>query len=497
MRIINITACFVFTAALTFGNAQSNAVSNNRQDESTKVTATVTLPKDLESFTGLTLVLRLYEYDPLLADVSADLVEKIEKPDFSHTKGKPTVTKIEIGTKGRIKPRRSYYLTTFVLDGEQRTHIGEKDGKPELCKVITDGHPREVSVVVRVVSKTPAPKIRESVVCRSLEYAGVAVNEPGYHCWGTSPIMDDEGKVHLFVARWPIRSETFERGFDAAWRHDSEIAHYVGDGPEGPFAFSDVALKGTGKDTWDRYAPCNPLIKKVDGKYVLLHIANPVGMTKGMGRHPGTQRIGMALSDSLNGPWKKVGTDGKILDPSKERGHWTHRGSVVNPAFVKAPNGKYHLYFKSRGARMGVAISEKLEGPYVHQPNPISSSKRRTEDGYAFVSDGKFFLLTTDNHGVNVRGGGLLWRSDDGITFDATPEIGYQSPKTYLPRTPGTPVRKYYGSGTFQRPQVLLQNGRPTHLYAASGTNIKGGDGSLSYVLRCNYEKVENNEREI
>jgi hypothetical protein len=197
----------------------------------------------------------------------------------------------------------------------------------------------------------------------------------------------------------------------------------------------------------------------------------------------------MAISQSLDGPWKKVGKDGKILDPSKERGHWTNRSSVVNPAFLKAPNGKYHLYFKSKGAKMGVAIAEKLEGPYVHQPKPISSSERRIEDGYAFIMDSKFYLLTTDNHGVNVRGGGLLWKSDDGITFDATPEIGYQAPWTYLTRIPGTPVRNYYGSGTFQRPQVLVQNGRPTHLYVASGTNIKGGDGSLSYVLRCNYEK--------
>jgi hypothetical protein len=256
-------------------------------------------------------------------------------------------------------------------------------------------------------TETAALKVRESDFCRSLEYAGVAVNEPGYHCWGTSPIMDEEGKVHLFVARWPVPSETFRRGFDAAWRHDSEIAHYVGDGPEGPFTFRDVALRGTGKDTWDRYAPHNPLIKRMDGRYVLIYIANPVGITRGKGRHPATQRIGMAVSDSLDGPWRKVGKHGKILDPSDDPKHWTHRAQVVNPAFVQAPGGKCHLYFKSRGARMGAAIADKLEGPYVHQPNPISSNQRRVEDGYAFIMDGKFYLLTTDNHGVNVRGGGL------------------------------------------------------------------------------------------
>ena len=33
------------------------------------------------------------------------------------------------------------------------------------------------------------------------QYIGIAVEEPGYTVWGTSPIADDDGKIHLFVAR--------------------------------------------------------------------------------------------------------------------------------------------------------------------------------------------------------------------------------------------------------------------------------------------------------
>ena len=126
-------------------------IADDKNDKSTKVTATVKLPKELASFTGRTLELRLYEYDPLLADVSADLVEKIAKAKFSHSKGKPTELKIEIGANQQIKPRRNYYLTTFILEGPKRTHIGEKDGKRGLCKVITDGHPRKVKIIIRAV----------------------------------------------------------------------------------------------------------------------------------------------------------------------------------------------------------------------------------------------------------------------------------------------------------------------------------------------------------
>ncbi len=350
----------------------------------------------------------------------------------------------------------------------------------------------------RKKTAVPTPDIKESDFCRVLEYVGVAVDEPGYHCWGTSPVMDDEGKVHLFVARYPSRTGlidlvSYPRSFNAGWRHDSEIAHYVGDGPEGPFEFSDVAMRGTGEDTWDRYGYHNPCIQRVDGKYVLIFIANSCGITKGPTGNTGTQRTGMAVSDSPYGPWKKVGPDGGLILPRcEDRENWNYRGGGVNPAFSKNPNtGKYHLFFKGKGARMGLAIADKLEGPYVRQLEPISTSERRVEDGTAFVSGGKFYLLTTDNHGVNVRGGGLLWKSDDGITFDATPKIGYQSPKSYLPSSSnkGGWRKSYYGAGTFQRPQILLIDGRPTYLYVASGSSVTGGDGSLSYVLKANWGK--------
>lgn len=125
--------------------------ADDKPDTSTKVTAAVSLPKTLATFTGRTLELRLYEYDPRLADAPSKLIQKIAKPGFAHTKGKPTVTKIVIGAKGTINPRRSYYLTMFVLNGKRRTHIGEKDGKRGLCKVLTNGQPRNVKVIVRSI----------------------------------------------------------------------------------------------------------------------------------------------------------------------------------------------------------------------------------------------------------------------------------------------------------------------------------------------------------
>ena len=90
-----------------------------------------------------------------------------------------------------------------------------------------------------------------------LEYVGIAVEEPGYHVWGSSPVNGPEGKIHLFVSRWPVK-EKF-----GAWIAHCEIARYVSDSPEGPFVFQEVVLKGTDRGTWDRKSPHNPNVQKV------------------------------------------------------------------------------------------------------------------------------------------------------------------------------------------------------------------------------------------
>jgi len=224
------------------------------------------------------------------------------------------------------------------------------------------------------------------------EFVGKAVEERGYHIWGTSPIWGDDGKVHLFVARWPK-----EYKVDPGWRSHSEIAHYVGDKPEEPFVFSDIALKGTGQDSWDKYGIHNPNIQRVGDKYVLLYIAND---NFNQPPHPSNQNIGMVVSDSPYGPWRKVNGDRKILSPPTNPDYWNYQAlnGVVNPAL---------LYFKSSKGRMGLAIAQSLEGPYVQTPLPVTANGKTIEDGYAFIYNDEICLLTTDNHGIIEKGGGV------------------------------------------------------------------------------------------
>jgi hypothetical protein len=330
------------------------------------------------------------------------------------------------------------------------------------------------------------------------EFVGVAVEEPGYTVWGTSPIMGEDGKTHLFVARWPC-----ELKVDPGWRTHSEIAHYIGDLPEGPFEFSDVAVTGEieGKEgqapcnpaihrvEYNKgFAPHNPAIHRVDSLYALFYITN-----NGIKEHPSNQYICLAVSESLYGPWKKAGDNGKILAPPDNPDYWNHKAGngVNNPAFLPHPEGGFFLYFKSEKARMGLAVAENLEGPYVQLPFPVTANNRIIEDGYAFMYKGKFALLTTDNHGMIEAGGGILWTSDDGILFKEYEKgmhriADYNDGKDYTdaskPAIHYGPASKQYAKP--ERPQLLLIDGKPKYLYVGSGHNIYGGDCTVSYVLR-------------
>lgn len=319
------------------------------------------------------------------------------------------------------------------------------------------------------------------------KFIGEAINEPGYDIWGSSPLRDEEGNIHLFCARWPSSDP-----FISAWRFQSEIAHYTAKHPEGPFEFQQVVGQGKGKQTWNAAGFHNPNIRKIDGRYVLVYIAND-----GAQAHGPNQRIGMLLSDDLNGPWTEIPNEQQpLLSPPADSSLWCYQSGcgVNNPSLLKHPNGKYHLYFKAMtGPRpdgkvsMGLAIADKLEGPYVIQPTPITANDRVIEDGYAFRWRGHICLLTTDNHGMLEEGGGLLWTSKDGRTFDAKPLPGFHHfGEVYLKgEVPETANARYTPVVKFERPQLLMgADGEPEYLYCPSGVAIDGSDGTNCYVLR-------------
>lgn len=287
-----------------------------------------------------------------------------------------------------------------------------------------------------------------------LEPVGRILGLEGWHVWGSSAIDGPDGKVHLFTSRWPEES-----GF-RGWSTHSEIMHSVSDSAEGPFEVVNVPLQGRGGHHWDAAMVHNPTIHEFDGRYYLVHIGNRDG-------RPFTQQIGVAVADDLYGPWERF--DEPLLGPGLYRAwDWL---MATNPAIVRHPNGQFWLYYKSWDIgdltrKMGLAIADEIMGPYEKHPdNPLvdySPESKQVEDAYVWIEDGVFYMLMADNGGGVVRQhGGALITSEDGIHW-SEPMLGYDSTDAYFE---GEPVRR------FERPQVLLRQGRPAYLYLSMASD--------------------------
>jgi hypothetical protein len=124
---------------------------NGKAIEAKGAQGVLIIPKTVGSFEGHTLEIKLWEYDPFLADASAKLVDEFGAKTYGHMQGKDTETSFSVGAKLEPRKDRRYYITVFVVKDGKRTHIGERDGKSGLCKVLTQGNPASVKMIARAV----------------------------------------------------------------------------------------------------------------------------------------------------------------------------------------------------------------------------------------------------------------------------------------------------------------------------------------------------------
>ena len=255
----------------------------------------------------------------------------------------------------------------------------------------------------------------------------------GYFNWGASIIKGDDGKYHMFYARWK-KEYTF-----LGWLTHSEVAHAVSKNPDGPWKYKETVLTGRGKGHWDAITAHNPKIKYFDGKYYLYYISTNMGdkayteedliETASVGySHKNwkilrpNQRTGVAVAESLKGPWKRM--DQTLIEPSGPITTLT-----VNPAIDKGKDGKYYLVVKGDKPNdknfvrnQAVAVSEKPDGPFVIQPKPVidyidtedvsvwyDDTRERFYGVFHSNHDGKFIGLITSADGINWKKAADYW----------------------------------------------------------------------------------------
>lgn len=202
-------------------------------------------------------------------------------------------------------------------------------------------------------------QLKISSFCESLDPVHRILEDPEWASWDMAPIYDDSGRVHLFVGRWPS---------DGDWLVNAQIVHAVSHSPEGPYQVLDTIFQD---DTISYY---NPQINQVDGTYVMVYAYKERSLARI------NQKVGLATSGSLDGPWVESPFN-PVLAPSYEKGSFDCL-HASNPSFHTDMEGKYRIYYKTVSDQpddpylrtISLATSENIEGPYeAHPENPVIS----------------------------------------------------------------------------------------------------------------------------
>lgn len=317
----------------------------------------------------------------------------------------------------------------------------------------------------------------------------------GYWVWCGSVVLGEDNKYHMFASRWKK-----DVPMHPGWLIKSEVVRAVSDTPEGPFTFEEVVLPARGAQFWDGRSTHNPHIKKIDDTYVLYYM----GTT-----HPfpdnyentdavvtcarANKRIGIAISKSVFGPWKR--TDFPILST---RPNYFDNFLTSNPAPCVLDNGNVFMMYKARnyidmpynrplhGSMMfGMAKADSFNGTYKHMSEkPLFGTSAEFEDPFIWHDMDGFNMIAKDMDG-SISGehyGGVHALSQDGIHWELEKDVLFYSRK--IPFSDGV-VREM---ANMERPFILFHKDKPTHIYFATSdgkpeTGFVGCDNTWNMVI--------------
>lgn len=311
-----------------------------------------------------------------------------------------------------------------------------------------------------------------------------------YWTWCGSVIRDDDGRYVMFVSRWDKRLS-----FSPHWLTNSEIVMAVAEEPTGPYRFKCVVLGAHDHSAWDGRMAHNPAVIRHDGRYLLFYTGTtysgptptydaPATLTGKEGSGDPArmrqldrrvidahrnQRIGLAVAERLDGPWRR--SDTPLLEPRP--GHWDSL-ITTNPAPCVTPEGELLLVYKSVGRlgemmHLGIAGANQYDQPFRRLRNdPILKASNigdHVEDPFLWYADGRYQLIMKSMNGKlgGEERGGITIESFDGVNWSVSSEAR----KAYSRN-----IRWDDGSTTTQafleRPQLLIEDGKPTYMFAAT-----------------------------
>lgn len=318
-----------------------------------------------------------------------------------------------------------------------------------------------------------------------------------YYVWDCSVIKSD-GKYHMFSSRWDRKL-----GFGWNWLFNSEIVHCVSDTPEGPYKFQNVVLPRRGRQYFDGMSTHNTSIKEYNGKFYLYYMGTTYGgdmleCVDGVSQEYGVEtwnrkRIGIAVADDINGEF--VRRDIPLLEPRDCR-YWDCT-ITTNPSVSIMPDGKTYMIYKSRQAigkplQLGIAVADCPDGKFERlSDQPILNFENEDfhiEDPFIWYDQHKkkFCLIAKDdckNGSTGITGewgSGFYAESDDCMDF-----VIASNPLVYTRHVKWEDGRETL-QGNLERPSILFdENGKPTHLFCASGYGSNPYDFAGNTFIVC------------
>ena len=227
----------------------------------------------------------------------------------------------------------------------------------------------------------------------------------GWTAWGASPIADDHGNWHMFVAVYKT------------WHYYNPYSHVVhvkaapGSGPAGPY--SSWMYKGSGETIMPPYT-CSPAVVKIvddEGSLYLLYgdgapwhpppgydPANPPEAKCTDSMYCGLK---VAHSRSLDGPWNVT------------HGLATHGPDIGNPSVVVLENGTF-VFGGEAGSNGGVFRAPGPFGPFTPLKTLSGMCKGEPSGGGLCSGGGDWLWLKSPNTSNYFMEDSRIYRTKDG-----------------------------------------------------------------------------------
>ena len=221
--------------------------------------------------------------------------------------------------------------------------------------------------------------------------------------------------------------------------------------------------------SWEGASVFTPNILVAEGRYWLFY----TGTSRKFGKpfNPDS-KIGIAVSDSPDGPWERLATNPALKNSDNPTDFDSH---LVDDACLIKREGKYWFYYKGRQlgkspaqTKLGVAIADRPQGPYVkYEGNPVIPGNHEV----LVWPQGKGVAAMIGTTGPKEITRSIMY-SEDGLHFSKTHTV----------------IDVPHAAGAY-RPEAFTDSGTGKRIQW--GVHIGKQRGSLPFIQRFDLAEAE------